>query len=294
MTFKSEWLAGHLRCPACTASNFSSSDLSCLECGAPRPTILGVPNFITDELMIDCRVVETDRVSAHPYASTVFQILDKVVANGGMALDCGAGFRTFRSENLIQTEIAAYPNVDILAVNQALPFKDNSFDAILSLDVLEHVTDPFAGARELARVLKPGGILFINLPFLQPEHGYPHHYFNATRMGLRQLFDGILTPEVHVVPNGGHPSTVMMGMLRIYRGGLSKAARAEFDKVTVAELAKFDWKEFRDGPFGTVSEEVLWKIPSTTQAIFSKEGEPLLDLELRGLASFANRPTFER
>lgn len=293
MTFKSDWLDGHILCPACGASNFSMADLTCRECHATRSEVSGVPNFITDELAIDCRVVETANVSAHAYSPTVIHILDVVGANGGMALDCGSGSRTFRSDHLIQTEIAAYSNVDILAVNQALPFKDDSFDAIMSLDVLEHVTDPFAAARELARVLKPGGILFINLPFLQHEHGYPHHYFNASRMGLRQLFEGLLKPEVHVVPNGGHPSTVMMGMIRVYRGGLTRPLRAEFDKMTVGELCEMDFKDFKLGPLGNINEETLWKMPSTTQAIFSKPGDRLLDIEPRELPSFANRPTFE-
>lgn len=293
VTSKSDWLATHLLCPVCAASHFSPGGLTCLNCGTDTPLVSGVPNFITDTLAIDCRVVETDNVSAHAYSPNVLKILEKVVQNGGMALDCGAGSRTHLSEHLVQTDIAAYSNIDALAVNQALPFKDNSFDAVISLDVLEHVTDPFASARELARVLKPGGILFIDLPFLQPEHGYPHHYFNATRMGLRQLFDGILHPEVHGVPNSGHPSTVMMTMVRVYRAGLAKTLRGEFDELSVAHLVTSDFKAFRDGPFGTISDEILWKMPSTTQAVFSKAGERLLDLDPRSLPSFLNRPTFE-
>jgi SAM-dependent methyltransferase len=293
VTSKSAWLAAHLVCPVCTQSNFTPGGLTCLDCGTSRPLVNGVPNFITESLAIDCRVIGTENVSAHAYSPSIARILEKVAAKGGMALDCGAGSRTTISEHLVQTEIAAYSNVDVLAVNQALPFKDNSFDAAFSLDVLEHVTDPFASAREIARVLKPGGILFIDLPFLQPEHGYPHHYFNATRMGLRQLFDGVLTPEVHGVPNSGHPSTVMITMIKLYRAGLTKALRIEFDKLTVGELATIDFKKFREGPFATISDEILWKMPSTTQAVFSKPGERLLDIEPRSLPSFINRPTFE-
>lgn len=293
MSYKLNWLESHLVCPACGVSDFTVDKLECCGCGATRPRVDGVPNFITDDLAIDCRVVGTSNVSAHPYSPSILQILDEVKAKGGMALDCGSGSRAFRSDHLIQTEIAAYGNVDILSVAQSLPFRDDSFDAVLSLDVLEHVTDPFVAARELARVLKPGGILFINLPFLQPEHGYPHHYFNASRMGLRQLFEGLLKPEVHVVPNGGHPSTVMMGMLRIYRGGLTRPKRELFDQMTVGELCTMDYKAFRNGPLGKINDETLWKMPSTTQAIFSKSGDRLLDIEPRELPSFANRPTFE-
>jgi SAM-dependent methyltransferase len=288
-SFKSEWLRVHLKCPACAASDFDEA-LTCANCGWAPPVIEGTPNFITEDMAHDFRVVETDNVSDHAYSPSVIEILDKVAQGGGMALDCGAGSRSYMSENLVQTEIKAYPNVDILAVNQLLPFVDDCFDAVFSLDVLEHVTDPFAAARELARVLRPGGILFINLPFLQVEHGYPHHYFNATRMGLRQLFNGLLKPEVHGVPGGGHAATTMMTMIRVYRAGLPKALRAEFDKLPIGYFAEVPWVEFRDGPFGKITDEIMWKMASTTQAIFSKPGERILDIEPAQLATFARRP----
>ena len=43
----------------------------------------------------------------------------------------------------------------------ALPFLDGSFDAVLSLGVLEHVADPAASLDELHRLLRPGGTLYI-------------------------------------------------------------------------------------------------------------------------------------
>ena len=48
-----------------------------------------------------------------------------------------------------------------------LPFADASFDAITALDILEHLDDDAAAVRELARILRPGGLLVFTAPAYQ-------------------------------------------------------------------------------------------------------------------------------
>lgn len=77
----------------------------------------------------------------------------------------------------------AYPDVDM----QKMFYKDNTFDYVLTDQVLEHVRKPWVGVKEIWRVLKPGGIAVITSALLFPIHGVPYDYFRFTPDGLRVL-----------------------------------------------------------------------------------------------------------
>ena len=72
-----------------------------------------------------------------------------------------------------------------------LPFADRSFDQVVVVDYLEHVADDHAFARELARVLVPGGRAIVNVPHLQP--GSPLLRFRHW-IGLTDEWHGHLRP----------------------------------------------------------------------------------------------------
>ena len=74
----------------------------------------------------------------------------------GLILDCGAGRRPIYYSNVVNFEIVAYDTTDVRGVGESLPFETDSFDAVFSFAVLEHVKDPFRCASEICRVLKPG------------------------------------------------------------------------------------------------------------------------------------------
>jgi SAM-dependent methyltransferase len=228
-------------------------------------------NFLPDELKHEFRIDDPTAISAHAYDDVATRIIEDARRAGGKVLDCGSGLRANVDETVICVEVTPLPTTDVLAVNQRLPFQDAVFDAVLSLNVLEHVTDPFACATELVRVLKPGGVLYCCMPFLQPEHGYPHHYFNATRSGLRQLFANLLEPVDTFVPRSGEPIWSLNWFLSSYAAELPPSERQRFLNLRVWDLIHTPAQSMLDKNWVTrLSESGKWELASTTAAIFRK------------------------
>jgi SAM-dependent methyltransferase len=94
------------------------------------------------------------------------------------------------------------------------PIASESLDGIGCFAVLEHVQRPWEAARDFYRMLKPGGRVYIDWPFLQPVHGYPSHYYNATREGLRAMFDGGFEVEHLETLNNQTPDHTLSWIIR--------------------------------------------------------------------------------
>lgn len=99
-------------------------------------------------------------------------------ASGSQLLDIGCGSGWLAQHFPSYTGIDGSPEAVEIArglgrnvtegdVNEPLPFADESFDAIVMKDLLEHVTDPVAVVREAKRVLRPGGLIFASSPDAQ-------------------------------------------------------------------------------------------------------------------------------
>ena len=214
---------------------------------------------------------KSDKVSAHPYAHK-FKDLRRELPPGAMILDVGAGFRYRHDPDIVTLEIFDYPSTDVIAFGDSMPFRSETFDIVYTNAVLEHVDNPFAVASEIERVLKPGGKLYSAIPFLQVEHGYPFHYFNATRMGHRRLFeDGFDIHEVSV-GGAGHPWHIIMRSLGLLRSGLPKTVRGDFEKLTIGEILNGTYKGWVDSRFGPCSDEIMWRLAGSTVLLAQKKG----------------------
>ena len=119
-------------------------------------------------------------------------------------LDVGAGGRRI-APCVVTVDGLAGPGVDIVGDIHALPIADNEFNCVFCTGTLEHVADPWQAVKELYRVTKPGGIIHIDVPFIQGYHPDPTDYWRFTLEGLRLLckpFEEI-DAGVHIGPSCG-------------------------------------------------------------------------------------------
>lgn len=127
----------------------------------------------------------------------------------GRLLDAGAGKLSYR--HLVKPLCDEYksmdfnqthPELDYLSDIQSMPLKNETFDTVLSAEVLEHVPDPEKALREIHRVLKPGGKLVISIPHLMYMHNEPNDFYRYTKYGLRTLLERVGFIVEYLEPSG--------------------------------------------------------------------------------------------
>jgi SAM-dependent methyltransferase len=274
---KRAWLREHLQCPACgspLAVGEAQSTITCGGCGVQYEQHTRAFNLIPPAEAQHYDIETPGNISSHGYDETVRAILAEVDRTGGKVLDCGAGLRQEATDLVVNTEIADYPSTDVVAVNHSLPFQDGVFDAVLSLHVLEHVKDPFQSARELARVLKPGGRLLCVVPLLAPEHGFPFHFFNMTRSGLAHLFKDLLTVERMFVPASGAPINALQWILTVYQNYLPERTKGRFRRMRVKNIVDRPLPAWLDDDIVTrLAEYGRWTLATNISAVMVKPAE---------------------
>ncbi len=230
----------------------------------------GIFDYLGDDRKDSFGFSETANISSNAYDKTPLEIIDQY--SDGLILDCGAGFRTEYYKNIVNYEIVPYPTTDVLGFAEDLPFQDNSFDAVFSFAVLEHVKYPFQAASEICRVLKPGGTLAVGTAFLQPMHGYPHHYFNMTHLGLQALFQDEIEIDQQFVNQGTSPIASLCWFLQEWMKDLPQDARKEFAKMRIGDIAAKTPDHFFHKKFvQSLTEESNFKLACATKMIGKKK-----------------------
>jgi SAM-dependent methyltransferase len=87
---------------------------------------------------------------------------------------------------------------------------DGSIDSCLLTEVLEHCPDGLAVLKEISRVLKPGGFLFLTVPFIWPMHTVPHDEYRYTPFALRRLLERSGFPDPEIEATGGRHAVLAL------------------------------------------------------------------------------------
>lgn len=109
-------------------------------------------------------------------------------------LDVGCGQRPFErlfGDSLyIGSDLGGLSaQVDVVADNGSLPFRNDIFDLVIASETLEHTLRLEDAVRELIRVARPGGYVFVSVPFMYPIHGAPFDFQRLTELKLTRLFN---------------------------------------------------------------------------------------------------------
>jgi SAM-dependent methyltransferase len=150
---------------------------------------------------------------------TIWQVLGPVLPKlQGSILDVGCGEMPFRFA--LPAEVR-YTGIDVEEAiafgmsgdnaihafdGRAIPFPDDHFDNILCTEVLEHADAPEQLLLEMHRVLKPGGMLIMTVPFAARVHHAPYDFQRFTQYKLEQMF--VPFTQSTIAPRGNDIATI--------------------------------------------------------------------------------------
>jgi SAM-dependent methyltransferase len=264
-----------LQCPFCKKGRLNISkelySLDCVCCAKNFPVIHGRPVLLSPNNKIFCvedyqkaallsleiKARGIERFIPSPSINLardrVLNRVKKLLAKykTAMVLVVGSGCQrewldtklgTGDKVRVVYTDIDIDADVDLFCDGHDLPFADGVFDAVVTTAVLEHVLYPERVAQEIGRVLKVGGLLYSELPFMQQVHEGAYDFTRYTLSGHRRLFNSFAEIESGMV--AGPATALVWAIENFVLAFISKLVLRKLAKASV-RLAFF-WLKYLD------------------------------------------------
>jgi SAM-dependent methyltransferase len=127
--------------------------------------------------------------SNHNDSPVVKRELDALLGNmpgENVILNVGSGNKRLRPwvQNL---DITPGSNVDYVASAECMPIESSSVDILITQETFEHISSPGAAMNEVFRVLKPGGQLYLQVPFIIGYHSLPSDFWRFSQKGIEEF-----------------------------------------------------------------------------------------------------------
>jgi SAM-dependent methyltransferase len=173
------------------------------------------------------KVLFWGRMLADFQVITIHRDLKKILKSfQGSVLDVGCGQSPY--QHLIEKYSSNYTGIDIVDADkfdyknscmlsfngEDIPFENETFDSLICTEVLEHVFNYQKLADEMYRVLKPGAIAFITVPWSARFHYIPYDFFRYTPSSLKIIFSKF--NEIHITSRGTDISVIVNKILVIW------------------------------------------------------------------------------
>ncbi len=203
-----------------------------------RPRYAGAKRWIKRLLSPD-KPETRDNITAFIAALKSTSPSPRVLVIGGGTI--GQGTQALYEDagvKLIAFDLYWSKNALFIADAHAIPMADGCVDGVVVQAVLEHVLEPARVVSEIWRVLRPGGLVYAETPFLQQVHEGPYDFTRYTESGHRYLFRNF--ELMRSGPCGGVGTQLMWSIDYFVRSVFRSRLAGKVAKLAVFWLAWFD------------------------------------------------------
>lgn len=296
-----------LQCPQCSSPSLQligkAQEICCSSCSARYPIVQDCPVLLRQDNLIfpvkDYLFTTPPRTQEQPLGLKRFiptpsvnlasnRVLDRlksILIQTGTAsvLVVGGGRQRYWLDQrlsagthlkLIYSDIDIGADVDLFCDGHDLPFTEGSMDAVITTAVLEHVLYPERVTAEIYRVLKTGGLLYSEMPFMQQVHEGAYDFTRYTLSGHRRLFNGFTEIEAGMV--AGPATALVWAIENLALALVRRPALRIITKIGVRLV--FAWLKWLD--YLLVNRPEAMDGASCTYFLGSKTTENVADLDI--------------